>query len=349
MSMSPTVSVVIPTYNRLNRLRRVVAALEAQTVPHECFEVVVVSDGSTDGTDQYLADQYLADSRQHHQLHLVAASQSNQGPAAARNRGVELARGRIILFVDDDVVAAPALIEEHLRSHQSASGDAVVIGPMLNPPDHAMRPWVAWEQSMLYKQYDAMNAGLFPATFRQFYTGNASLPRARFVDAGGFDTRFRRAEDVELAFRLDRAGLAFVWNPQAIGHHYADRPFESWLRTAHDYGVSEIVFGRDEGQDPTFQRIRAEFRRRHPLMQWTARLFVARPALETLVGRPLRALAVGADAVHADAISRMALSGLFNIAFYQGMASALGGRVQFRQIIVATDDVARRATGAPAA
>jgi hypothetical protein len=84
-------------------------------------------------------------------------------------------------------------------------------------------------------------------------------------------------------------------------------------------------------------------------MQWTARLFVARPALETLVGRPLRALAVGADAVHADAISRMALSGLFNIAFYQGMASALGGRVQFRQIIVATDDVARRATGAPAA
>jgi glycosyltransferase involved in cell wall biosynthesis len=320
------VSVVVPTYNRLSRLKRVLGALEDQTFPRDEYEIIVVSDGSTDGTDAFLAGAAERGD-------VAYATQANQGPAAARNRGAALARGDLVLFVDDDVVAAPELVAQHVASHDATVGDAIVIGPMATPPDFAMRPWVQWEQAMLYKQYDALTAGVFAPTFRQFYTGNASLPRVRFEESRGFDTRFRRAEDVELAYRLNRGGIRFVWNPNAVGYHYADRPFDSWLQTAYDYGVNEVVFGRDEGQDPTLHRVRAEFRRRHPTMRAVTRLCVAVPVLATGLRRPLRALAVGADAVGAEPVSRLALSVLFNSWYHLGMASALGSGKEFRRIV----------------
>jgi len=328
VSAKPLVSVVVPTYNRLSRLERVLTALEDQTFPREDYEIVIVSDGSTDGTDEYLSG--AADRGA-----LTFGRQANQGPAAARNHGVALARGDLVLFVDDDVVAAPRLVAEHVASHDAVGRDAIVIGPMLTPPDHDMRPWVQWEQAMLYKQYESLTAGRFAPTFRQFYTGNASLPRARFTASGGFDTRFRRAEDVELAYRLDRDGIAFVWNPDAVGLHYADRPFESWLRTAYDYGAYEVVFCRDEGQDPGFGRLRAEYRGRNPLIRAMARVSVAAPAVATSLRGPLRGLAVvGARSRAGGGVGRLALSALFNSWYYLGMASRLGGRDGFLRAIV---------------
>jgi glycosyltransferase involved in cell wall biosynthesis len=326
-NVNPHVSVVIPTYNRLSRLQRVLGAFETQTFPRDRFEVVVVSDGSTDGTDDYLAHVDAP-------FTLRVVTQRNAGPAAARNRGVQEATGGIVLFVDDDVVAVPELIDQHVGSHCRAGHDAVVIGPMMTPDDFEMRPWVEWEQQMLYKQYDAMSTGRYAATFRQFYTGNASLPRARFLEVGGFDTRFRRAEDVELAYRLDRVGLRWIWNADAIGHHYADRPYASWLRTAHDYGVNEVVFGRNEGQDPTLSRVRAEFARRSPVIQALARACVAAPWLETAIALPLRGAAFGGHAVGAKRVSQYALSSLFNMAYFSGMAKELGGADEFRRVVV---------------
>src|SRR5262249_47861284 len=149
-----------------------------------------------------------------------------------------------------------------------------------------------------------MNAGVYAPTFRQFYTGNASLPRRRFLEVGGFDTRFRRAEDVELAYRLDRVGILWIWNPDAVGHHYAERSFQSWLRTARDYGVNEVVFGRDEQQDPGLRRVSAEFQRRNPVVRWLSRLCVAAPAAACVVDPTLRMLAVFGDAVGARRLSR---------------------------------------------
>jgi glycosyltransferase involved in cell wall biosynthesis len=328
VSAKPLVSVVVPTYNRLPRLKCVLAALEDQTFPRDDYEIVIVSDGSTDGTDDYVR-------RAAERGALTFGTQANEGPAAARNHGVALARGDLVLFVDDDVVATPQLVAEHVASHDRAGRDAIVIGPMLTPPDFRMRPWVHWEQAMLYKQYEALTAGRFAPTFRQFYTGNASLPRARFTAAGGFDTRFRRAEDVELAYRLDRDGIAFVWNPYAVGLHYADRPFESWLRTAYDYGACEVVFCRDERQDPEFVRLRAEYRGRNPLIRGMVRVSVAAPVVARCLRAPLRGLAVVGDHFSASAsFGRLALSVLFNSWYYLGMASRLGGRESFVRAIV---------------
>jgi len=326
----PKVSVVVPTYNRLRRLQRVLTALDEQTTPRSKYEVIVVSDGSTDGTDEHLRAKQTD--------HFVFVAQENAGPAAARNRGVELARGDLVLFIDDDVIASPDLVEAHLTSHAEHGPDRVVIGPMLTPPDFDMTSWVRWEQAMLYKQYDAMKRGDYQPTFRQFYTGNASVPREELLQVGGFDVRFRRAEDVELSYRLRDAGLGFVFNPDAIGWHYAERPFQSWLQNAHDYGANDVIFARDHGRGLVLDLVRKEVQRRHVFVRWTTRLCLNHPWLDTGIERALKGVIFSSDRLRLRKVNQAALSGLYNLAYYRGMADELGGADAFLAAIEGTKD-----------
>lgn len=322
----PLVSVIIPTYNRCERLKDVIAALQKQTVAPASFEAVVVSDGSTDGTDAYLDAADVP-------FRMVTARQANAGPAAARNHGAGLASGDILLFLDDDVIAAPSLVEEHLRSHRCHHRSAVVIGPMLTPSGRRLPAVVRWEQAMLYKQYDAMRHGVYAATYRQFYTGNASLRRSFFVGAGGFDERVRRAEDVELAYRLAEDGAEFVFNENAIGYHCAERTFDAWLRNAYAYAASDVVFAAEGKPPDRLQVIRREFSSRNPLIRWIVRTAVARRSSNALVGMPLRMVAQAMDVARVEAATMAALSALYNVAYYTGLASQLGGRDAFLQFL----------------
>jgi GT2 family glycosyltransferase len=318
------VSVVIPTYNRLPQLRRVLAALGEQT--YGDVELVVVSDGSTDGTDEFLD----SDARP---ANVVFVPQANAGPAAARNTGVRVASGALVLFVDDDVVASPELVAEHVGSHRD--GHTVVIGPMVTPDDHDMSAWVRWEQRMLYKQYDAMERGDWAPTFRQFYTGNASVPRESLLELGGFDTTFRRAEDVELAYRLAGTGHSFVFNRRAVGYHYAERSFASWLRIAHDYGTNDVLFARERGRPELLELMGREFRERSALVRWPAQACAALPAVGRLAAAVLSKSARIADRAGADRAARVALSSLYSITYYGAAAEQLGGGRAFRQAMAA--------------
>ena len=317
------VSVVIPTYNRVSRLRDVLAAFATQTVQTSEFEVVVVSDGATDGTDDFLRAAKLP-------FQLVYASQANAGPAAARNHGARLATGQLLLFVDDDVIAQPDLIEQHVLAHDSNGDHAVVVGPMLTPADYRPSAFVRWEQAMLYKQYDAMIRGDYAPTYRQFYTGNASVQREFLLAAGGFDERFRRAEDVELAYRLSENGARFFFNELAIGHHYAERSFGAWIGIARDYGRNDVEFDHDQDR---LEVARREFAGRHVLIQWLTRACVRRRGLESCLHWPVRAIATTGDRLGLHAITRSALSGLYNAAYYCEMAEELGGPRAFRELI----------------
>src|SRR5688572_32983298 len=106
----PTISVVIPTFNRVRSLERTLSALARQADPGAPFEVIVVSDGSTDGTDEYLSSGRPP-------VPVVAASQANAGPATARNHGIAKASGPLILFVDDDTEPDRHLLAAHLARH----------------------------------------------------------------------------------------------------------------------------------------------------------------------------------------------------------------------------------------
>lgn len=314
-----TVSIIIPTYNRLPRLKQVIAAVEQQTYPLDEVEVIVVSDGSTDGTHEYLSTLRTP-------LKLRFVAQANAGPAAARNNGIRNASGDYVLFIDDDVVPSPQLLAEHMRCHAGQT-NLVVLGPMLNPPDFNFSAWVAWEQAMLIKQYEALQSGDWEPTPRQFYTGNTSLSRQILIDSGGFDERFRRAEDIELAYRLEKLHVQFTFSINAVGYHYADRSFTSWLQIPYSYGRYDVVFSNE--QDAYIMDfINEEFGHRNLLTRLTVRLCLDRPQTSNRVQEVARWTAEKSYPLGAlgKLLSRVAYSVIFNLRYYQGIADELGGR-----------------------
>jgi glycosyltransferase involved in cell wall biosynthesis len=312
----PIISIVTPTYNRRLSLDRLLEGLREQTYPASQFELVVADDGSTDGTVEHLRGLQLA-----YALHVF--QQAHAGPAEARNLGVANARGRLVLFLDDDVLPAPTLIEEHVRTHGEAT-DLVVIGPM-SPPHGWRRPaWIKWDEGTLQQQYRAMLAGEWACTPRQFYTANASVSRERFLQAGGFDGGFKRAEDVELAFRLEGQGARFEFNPRAEILHFASRSFAAWRRTPYQYGRYDVVMQRDKGQkmlDNAF----AEFHARHVLNRLVIRACLGRPMVGLTMVMALSGAVLAADSFGIDRAARWALSSIFSVRYWQGVCDELGG------------------------
>jgi GT2 family glycosyltransferase len=321
---APAVSVVIPTYNRQAQLAQALDGLAHQDPVDGGFEVIVVSDGSTDGTDDYLASDEVP-------VPVRALRQPNSGPAAARNRGVEAATAELVVFIDDDVVPERDFLAAHVRSHRRPAGaadDLVVVGPMNTPDGYHLSPWVQWEQDMLEKQYDAMQRGEYSATARQFYTGNASIARRHLEAAGGFDPAFRRAEDVELAYRLAQRGVRFTFEPAAAVVHYAARSYGAWLKAAYSYGRNDVVFARDRGQPWLLDSISAEFHERHRLVRMVTTWCVPHPRLAKASSAVLSLTARAASHLPhrwgLDRVSGAALSAVYNLAYYRGMADELG-------------------------
>ena len=118
---APLVSVVVPTYNRVKGLRRVLDAFERQRPVDLPFEVVVVDDGSNDDTIEALA------SWRGRRFPLRFVRQPNGGPARARNRALRMASGRIVLFGGDDIEPCPALVSEHVREHLRRGDQKVAV------------------------------------------------------------------------------------------------------------------------------------------------------------------------------------------------------------------------------
>lgn len=316
--MALDVSIIVPTYNRRASVERLLWALGEQTHPADRFEVLVIDDGSTDGTRDRL-----------HQLlpryTLRVLEQAHQGPAEARNLGVASATAPLIVFLDDDVVPARDLVAVHVASHASAGPSAVVIGPMSPPVGWPRSAWVRWEEEKLQSQYDAMLAGEWSCTERQFYTANSSLSRALFAAAGGFDASFKRAEDVELGYRLRNMGARFVFNPAADVLHFASRTFTAWRRTPYQYGRYDVIMSREKGHEALPLALR-EFSGRHPLNRALSRAVTGRRLLVTAVVAMLGLTVRAATLIGATGVASRALSGIFNVLYWQGVCEELGGR-----------------------
>lgn len=203
-------SVIIPTFNRGELLRGCLQSLAEQTHPASDFEVVVVVDGSTDRTREMLDALRTPFS-------LVVLEQPNQGQNLARNRGAAEAKGRYLLFLDDDIRAGPTLVAEHLRA-QRLTGGVVGIGKIgleLPPrPDWFLRHFAeGWRG-----HYEELDRGGTRPTWIDCYTGNVSVERSTFFDAGGFSEDVRRGDDIELGYRLAAFGAAFQYLPDALAY-----------------------------------------------------------------------------------------------------------------------------------
>lgn len=327
-SGKPRVSVVIPTYNRRATLERVLRALGRQTVMSDTFEVIVVADGCTDGTGD-LCRRLVGEVP----FRLRLFEQANAGPAAARDHAVREAHASLIVFVDDDVVPDEHLIAAHLAAHAPDGDDAVVaLGPLLPPLDQRLNAWGAWEERALCSQYTDMEAGRWQPTYRQFYTGNASLSRRRILDAGGFNASYRRAEDVELGLRLATQGCQFVFLPDARGWHYVQRSFASWIRMPIAYGHACVAMGRAHRVQEVALAA-TEYYRHNFLVRAVTELCLGFPRRVKTVTNLLGVLAVALWACRMPVVPFLCCSLIYNLRFYVGMAEELGGARVFWQVI----------------
>lgn len=323
-------SVIVPTFNRAKSLERCLKSLGAQEGPPK-FEAIVIDDASTDGTAEMLAGYEAG-----FPLKLVRVAR-NGGPAAARNRGLSAAEGDYVLFLDDDVVAVPSLLARHAKAHQGANG-LVVIGPMRAPQNARMSSWVRWESYELEKQYAAMAERRFDPTPRQFYTANVSVATESLRAVGGFDVTFRRAEDVELGYRLSGLGLRFVYQPDALVLHDPDRGLIAWWRIPHQYGVADVRMWRRKGQTHIPKVISREFQTRNRIVRAAVRSFS--PGRLKSRGAAGALVAVGAAFGGAGlfTISRRAFSLAYNILYFTGINEELASPARFREIVRSGDD-----------
>ena len=227
-------SVVIPTYNRLDMLVRVLDALDAQ-VDAPSFEVIVINDGSRDDTERVMSQR----------KGITFRTQPNGGPGRARNHGVSLAKGRYIVFIGDDTVPEPRFLAEHARVHAEANHDPLVAGL-------GYTGWPSTERVTAFMDYIndyglqfgyklIRHGEVVPYNF--FYTSNISIDRELLV-AHPFDTTFPSAawEDIELAYRLDAKGLKIHYNERAVTRHYHPMDIDSFARRQYTVGKSGAIF-----------------------------------------------------------------------------------------------------------
>ncbi|HEV2236546.1 MAG TPA: glycosyltransferase [Ktedonobacterales bacterium] len=316
----------MPTHGRRASLLRVLRALARQTAPANTFEVVVICDGDVDSS--VAACRELAPELPYP---LRVLEQANQGPAAARNRGVVAATAPLIIFLDDDVVPAPELIATHLAA-QAGQERRVTLGPLLPPADMRLNAWGEWEERTLLRQYAAMEAGQWQPTYRQFYTGNASARKGQLIAAGGFDPRYRRAEDVELALRLADAGAEYVFLPRARGWHYVHRTFAAWLKMPDAYGRADAAMAA-AGRPELLTIIAQEFPTRNRLVRQLVWVCVGRPRLMAPLMTALGCLTQAASLLRLRPPGRALCSLDFNLRYYAGLAAALGGRAAFQRLL----------------
>lgn len=190
------VSVVIPTYNRRSHLLRAIESVRAQSVP--VGEIIVVDDGSTDGTAEAVAGRFGTA--------VILIRTENGGVSAARNRGIAIAQGEWIAFLDSDDTWLPNKLELQFESLSTFSGGA---GLCFSNNSYGNNP------NMLFSRFDEVGFTDAPRygvltdvrktihTFREpFFTSSLLIRRALLTECGGFDEKLILREDTDLVFRL---------------------------------------------------------------------------------------------------------------------------------------------------
>src|SRR5581483_11779443 len=221
MKQSPQVSVIVPTYQRRESVQRALTALCRQTLPPEAFEVIVVIDGSEDGTREQLAAF-------HAPYHLQTHWQPNQGRATACNTGIRLAQGELLILLDDDMEPVSEFIEGHVGAHQNRTRLGVMGAVPINL-DASSPPVVQYIGAKFNQHLEKLNQPGYQLQLRDFYTGNFSISRAVMNEVGGFDEGFKiyGNEDLELAWRLRQAGVSLVYDPAACAYQHYTKDFRA--------------------------------------------------------------------------------------------------------------------------
>jgi glycosyltransferase involved in cell wall biosynthesis len=231
-------SVLIPTHERREPLRRALASLTRQTAASDSFEVIVSIDGSSDGTKEMLAD-FAAP------YALRVADGPRRSRATARNAGLKLIRGDVVIVLDDDMEVAPEFVESH-RLHHPPGSRLCVLGAVpvrLNGDSTRAARYVAAKFAAHMATIERSGHAFAP---RDFYSGNASLRTEVLTEVGGFDDAFIAYgnEDVELWIRLREAGVALRYDAKALAHQEYGKDLRGLVRDTFEKGGTTVALAR---------------------------------------------------------------------------------------------------------
>ncbi|MGE5263458.1 MAG: glycosyltransferase, partial [Acidobacteriota bacterium] len=257
-------SVIIATYNRAERLRACLQALCQQTQRTDDFEVIVVVDGSTDGTREML-ESFQAP------YALRSIDQRNQGQSVALNNGTAAAAGGICIFTDDDIAVGPTLVSDHLRLHRERDR-MVGIGQMtLKLPPGA--DWYAQNYAHDWcGHYAELNRETRQPNWEDCFGGNMSVDRAAFLHVGGFAADLVRGYDIELAYRLAQEGYSFAYLPTALGDQDERKGLEALARESEKSGAGCVELFR---RYPSLLRLIGAFPEQRPLWALSWRILMS--------------------------------------------------------------------------
>jgi cellulose synthase/poly-beta-1,6-N-acetylglucosamine synthase-like glycosyltransferase len=245
----PRVTIVIPAYNCAGVLGDCLHSLFAQTYPRDRYDIVVVDDGSTDGTET-LARECAGSWGGR----VTVVSKANGGPASARNAGIRQATGDIVAFTDADCVAAADWLEGLVRRFAEAPEVAGIGGPLRNvaTADH----WVSRYLLAVEFYRHRMRNGRVD----YLVTANAAFRRSALTAVGGFTERDRAwAEDADLCFRLVQSGYTLLLAPQgSVTHVGVLSSVRRFVRELYRYGFGNSILAREwpVTRQPVVQLIR---------------------------------------------------------------------------------------------
>ena len=241
--MTPYLSVIIPTYNRIGALQQHLKMLREQSLRPDLFQVVIINDG---GEVPNIKDNFPFES--------TWLNQKNSGPASARNLGVEYAQGKVILFVGDDTLPHRGLLWRHYQAHLNAK-DVIAIQGYTdwwpNLPPLALEKFLY--SSGLQANWTAIknNDGSWKKSADGFcLTTNYSIVKSEFERIGGFNDTLSLAEvnfpyaaweDVEMGARANYLGVKTFFEPEAINYHAHRQTIDGFVRRQITEGKARIV------------------------------------------------------------------------------------------------------------
>lgn len=239
-------SVIIPTHNRKKVLNKCLKALFTQELDKSNYEIIVIDDGSNDGTDK-IVEPMMKDSS----LRLKYFSQKNKGPAAARNIGIKNARGGLILFIGDDIVASHSLLGEHLNWHRRyPKQNLAILGQVDWSPEIKITPFIKFLDQAKIQFEHPQSHDPQSLSYRYFYSSNVSVKKIFLLNNGLFDEEFKYAayEDVELGYRLQKKAMIIRYNKDAIGYHFHPSSLNEYCRRMLNVGESLVILSKKHSE-----------------------------------------------------------------------------------------------------
>ena len=218
------ISVVIPTYNRKPLLKLCLDALTVQTYPKSHYEVIVVDDGATDGTEDFIKE-YVNKTI----INIKYLKQENGGPARARNNGIRNAKGEFVVFTDDDCEADRNWLIEIVKGFTSEEV-AGVGGMVISKHKDLLSQFIDHSRILLPPMENESMAYLV--------TANACYRRKVLTEVNGFTEEIKNpgGEDPDLSFKVKDKGYILKFNPDSIIYHHHKMDLRSFYNNAYNYG-----------------------------------------------------------------------------------------------------------------